>query len=77
MWYNNCFFRKNKSKFPRNLKLVKLYTINEQVQFIELLLPYLENGHVKKELSDYQNRLKRSLFDYMNLECQITRNLSK
>lgn len=71
-----ALFRKNKSKYPRNLKLVKLYTMNEQIQFIEFLLPYLENGHVKKELTEYQNRLKRSLFDYMNLECQITRQLS-
>ena len=47
--------------------------MNEQIQFINEIIPHLEQGHVVKELHEYQNRLKQSLFDYMNLECQIMR----
>lgn len=69
----SALFRKSKTLSPRNLNLIRLYTMNEQIQFINEIIPHLEQGHVVKELHEYQNRLKQSLFDYMNLECQIMR----
>ena len=70
-------FKKDKILGPRNFNLVKIYTINEQINFIDILESNIKNAKIMKELKDYQNRLKRSLFDYINLECRIINEFAK
>ena len=66
-----ALFKKDKIIGPRNFNLVRMYTINEQIKFIDMIEKDIKDSKITKELKDYQNRLKRSLFDYINLECCI------
>lgn len=63
-------FRQNKILPPHHFELVRLFTISEQVNFINEVLNHPHTKNLS-DLKQYQDRLKRSLYDQINLEYKL------
>lgn len=72
-----ALFKKDKNISVRDFKLVKIFTINEQIKYIDFLLHQLNNKKIVNEFFKYQMRLKKSLFEYVNFECRIINEFAK
>lgn len=71
MGITTAIFRKSKSNPSFPLELVKIFTLHEQIQFIDYILRNNDSLSHMKDLINYQGRLKRSLCDQINLEYQL------
>lgn len=71
MGITTAIFRKNKLLPPHHFELIKLFTVTEQIHFIDEILENEVMEKAYQHLKQYQNRLKRSLCDQLSLEYQL------
>lgn len=69
-----AIFRTDKVHSPHYLELIKLYPAQAQIKFIDYLLEHSTLNKIEL-LKQYQNRLKRALFDQLNLEYRLQESM--